>query len=184
MQSGQTKRIVSVSNELCDVGLQALQVMLHDFGGGDRHRQVEKDLRRFRQPITLDPLADEKNQLLRPLQGKGGVDDVSTAPEGVRHRVVEFLDRRFQRLVQTVTIGGFHHHVIRLRRLRGAAQQWIDGLAEIAREQHAGLPRVFAELQKDAGGTEDMTGVDEGGAHAGREIERRVVIGRPPETVE
>ena len=119
VQSGKMKRIVSLSNELRDFRLQALQMTLHDFGGGDRHGRVDKNLRRFRQSIMVDALADEIKQFLRSLQCEGGDDNISTAFEGIRHGVIELLDGRSQGLVQPVSIRGFHHHVVDVRRLRG-----------------------------------------------------------------
>ena len=37
VQSDKLERIMSLANELRDFRLQALEMALHDFGGGDRH---------------------------------------------------------------------------------------------------------------------------------------------------
>ena len=84
VQSGKMKRIVSLSNELRDFRLQALQMTLQDFGGGDRHGRVDKNLRRFCQSITVDALADEIKKFLSSPQCEGGDDNISTALGGIR----------------------------------------------------------------------------------------------------
>ena len=67
----------------------------------------------------VDALADEIKQLLRSPQCEGGDDNISTAFEGIRHGVIELLNGRSQGLVQPVSVRGFHHHVVDVRRLRG-----------------------------------------------------------------
>jgi hypothetical protein len=82
----------------------------------------------------VDTLADEIEQFLRSLQCEGGDDDISTAPKGIRHGVIELLDGRSQGLVQPVTVRGFHHHIGYGRRLRGIAQQRAARLAKVPGE--------------------------------------------------
>jgi len=88
-----------LADALREFRLQACPDALHDFGDGDRHRRVDIDLRRGRQPIAVDALMDDVDQFLRPLHREGGNDDVAAAPKRLRNGLVEFLDRSIQRFV-------------------------------------------------------------------------------------
>jgi hypothetical protein len=93
-------------------------------------------LRRFREPALRDPLAQVIEQLLCALQSEGRDDDVSPALERFGDGLIKLVDGGAQLLVQSVTVGGFHHDVFGVWRLRGAAQQDAIGAAQVARKQH------------------------------------------------
>src|SRR5437764_11910169 len=132
MQSRKGKRVVSPTNEGCYFWPQVLHMMAHDLGRGDCHRRVDEDLHRAGEPAARDTLAEEKEELLRSLHGKGGNDDVAAAPERIHHRLIEFLNRWPERLVQSVAVCGFHHDICCLWRFCGIAQQRAARFAEVA----------------------------------------------------
>src|SRR5580704_17651791 len=65
-----------------------------------------------------------------------------------------------------------------------AAQQRVSRIAEIAREQDAALLPGFLQFEKDAGGTQDMAGVEERSAQAWRKRDRLSVGRGPAEIIE
>ena len=131
VQSVKTERIMPVPNALGDFRLQGVQVALHDFGHGDRHRRVDIDLRRRRQAIAVDALMDNVDQLLRPLHREGRNDDIAAARKCLRNGLVELLDRWLQGFVIAVAVGRFHHDIVCVRRFYGVDQQGIVRFAEI-----------------------------------------------------
>src|SRR5476649_763252 len=106
-------------------------------------------------------------QFLCALQSEGRNNDVSSAIESFVYRPIKFIDGWAQLFVQSVPVCGFHHNVFGVWRLRGATQQKAPSVAQVARKQHAGPVALFLKLQKNAGRTQDVAGIDEGSVHAG-----------------
>ena len=63
------------------------------------------------QAFSLD-LPQEVEDLLRASYGKGGDDHLAATVEGGLQGVGQIRDIVRPLAVQTVTVGGFHHHII------------------------------------------------------------------------
>ena len=184
VQAGKAERVLALLDQREGTAVEAVGIVLEDFGGRDRHRRVEKDVQPRMDLALLQPLAQKIENLLGALQRKGGNDDIA-AP---RHRridgVVEFPHRGFQLLVQAIAIGGFHHHGVGRRRNIGVAQNGPAAIAEVAGEKHAVTPALLFQLQQNGGRAEDMSGVVEGGANPLGQFHRLAVRHMASKTLE
>ena len=158
-------------------------MVLEDFRGGDGHGRVEENLQAARQSPGFHGLVQEIENFLGALEGEGGDDHIAATVEGVLDGAVQFLDGGLQFLVQAIAVGCLHHHHIGMGRAGRVPQQGAAGVTEIAGEQHGAAPAVLFQFQEDAGRAEDVSGIDEGGANARRNIDGLIVFGRAPEEV-
>ena len=68
---------------------------------------------------------------------------VSPALESLGYGLKELVDRWTQRLVQPVSVRGFHHNVFGMRWRCGAAQQRTAGVPKVTGKQHTGRVARF-----------------------------------------
>ena len=187
MQPRQGKRVAATFEQRSNIGLVAFRMALENLGGGNRHRRIEKDLHRRIKAIALDALAKEEQNFLCPLKREGRDNDVAAARKRILDRLIEFLHRCLERSVQAVAIGRFHHHDFRFRRGDRRTQERPSGIAEIPGIKDAAPFTTLSCLEQNAGGAENVTGIEEGGAKARLQFQATAVFrnaAEPVETVE
>ncbi len=182
MQSGQRERVTTSLEERGDVRFEQFRIAPEDFGGGDRHRRIKKDLHCRIEAVLFDALVQKEQDLLGALQRERRDDDVAATRECLFDGQIKLIDRRLQRSVLPIAVGRFHHHDICRRRRNGIAQQRPPGVAEVARKQDAST--LLVSLDEDAGRTKNVAGIEEGRAKARFELHRRAVIRGAAEMVE
>jgi hypothetical protein len=165
MQPRQVKRIVRALKQLRRRRLETLGMTPEYLGGRNCHRRIEKHLRRFRELSLADTFPQEIEQFLCPLQTKGRNDDNSAALESLGYGFKELVDGRPNDLCSRSS------YVVSITTLSA----W-GGVAGLRSSKRPAFPRspenntpvewlCSASCKKDAGRTQDMTGVDEGRFH-------------------
>ncbi len=150
---------------------------LEYLGCGYRHGGIEKDGKRRGQSVLLDPLAQEKYELLRPLEREGRNEDVPAACQCRVDGIVQLRDRGAELLVRTVAIRGLHHDRFGGGRRLGGAQQQPPRIPDIAGKEDAAAALALVELDEHARRSEDMSSVEEGGTHARSNLDRLSILG-------
>ncbi len=184
MQSGQSERVAPLLEKSGDAGVVTFGVALEDFRRGDRHGRIEEHLHRGTHPIPLNALAKKEQNFLGAFERECRDDDIAAAGKRGADGVIQLLDGGLRRSVQSIAIGGFHHHDVCGRRGDGRAQQWSSGVANVSGIKDAAGPPTFLRLDENAGRAEDMTGIEKGGAKAGPQLQGLAVGRRAGEAIE
>ena len=127
--------------------------------------------------LIFNSFAQVVNNLLGTFQCKGGNDDITASPDRFIDDGIEFVCRGLQFLVQTITLRGFHDPCIDPPPWLPVAKYCAPAVAQITGKQQSVMALVLFEFQDDTGRTQDMAGIDKGGANARREPDGLIITG-------
>ena len=164
VQAGEIEHVGAVLHQRQRVLVQiAPQVAAEDGGGllGQRTVHIHREVPDGRhQPLVLD-LPDEVQQLLGAAYGKGRDHHVAALGQRLVDDLCQLIGIAPHLRVVAVAVGGLHQHIIGAVEELGVADDGLIHIADIAGEHHGPRLAALAARQLDAGGAQQMPGVDE-----------------------
>jgi len=151
---------LAVLEEFQCLFVKILLELFKDLRDFDCHGAVEKGYN-IRDPFRTRQAVEVIQQVLGPLNGKGGDQDVPASLYRVIDDLAEFIINVLGTVVVAISVGGLHDHVIGMIKDRGIVGERLVPLADVPREDD--VPRHVFVLDDDFnhGRAEDVAGIVE-----------------------
>ena len=163
VQTGEVEHMGAVLHQRPRILVQIpAQVAAEDGGGLLSQRAVHihgEILDGGHQPPVLD-LPDEVQQLLCAAHGKGGDHHVAALGQRLVDDLRQLVGVAPHLGVVAVAVGGLHQHVVGAVEKLGVADDGLIHIADVAGEHDGTRLAALAAGQADAGGTQQVSGVD------------------------
>ena len=154
--------------------VKAVLLGLHEdlcSGDGQGGIHVDRKIRKFRDHIILLDLADVVKKDLGASHRKGRNDQVAALGQGIRNEICQLRHRiGVADLVQAVTVGGFHNHIVRFLCIFGIPQKGLVLVAYVTGENDLFCDSSLGQPQLNAGGPQKMAYVCQAEFHAFTEL--------------
>ena len=141
----------------------APQVAAKDGGGllGQRTVHIHREVLDGRHQSLILDLPDEVQQLLGAAHGKGGDHHIAALGQRLVDDLRQLVGVAPHLRVVAVAVGGFHQHVVGAVEKLGVADDGLIHIADITGEHHGPRLAALTARQFDAGGAQQVPGVDE-----------------------